>query len=81
MTVTVQGDPSAVASAFTVKLPVAVPELTEHDGLEISVAPFVETLGVDVRVHDVSVLRIPKPTNETTNPGQPYVGLSVNEMV
>ena len=81
MSVTVQGDPSAVASEFTVKLPVAVPELTEHDGLVISDAPFVEPLGVDVRVHDVSVLRSPKPRNETVIPGQPYVGESVNEMV
>lgn len=81
MSVTVQGDPSVVASEFTMKLPVAVPELTVHDGLAISDAPFVGALGVDVRVHDVSVLPSPKPTNVTVIDGEPYVGLSVNERV
>lgn len=33
VTVTVQGDPSAVASELTTKLPVAVPEPMEHVGL------------------------------------------------
>ena len=70
-----------MARVFTTKLPVAVPELTEHDGLVISDAPFVGVLGVDVRVHDVSVLPSPKPRNETVTPGQPYVGVSVNEGV
>jgi len=78
VTVTVQGDPSAVASEFTTKLPVAVPELTEHDGLAMSDAPFVETLGVDVTVHDASVPCSPKPTNETVVPDEPYVGVSVS---
>ena len=67
--VTVQGDPSAVACEFTTKLPVAVPALTEHDGFVLSVAPFVGVLGVEVMVHDVSVLRRPKPTNVTVVPG------------
>lgn len=80
MTVTVQGDPSAVASEFTTKLPVAVPALTEHDGFVMSDAPFDEPLGfgVEVTVHDVSVLCKPKPTNETVVPGEPNVGESVS---
>ena len=83
MSVTVQGDPSTVARGFTTKLPVAVPELTVHDGLVISDAPFDEPLGlgVDVRVHDVSVLPSPKPRNVTVTYTEPYVGVSVNERV
>jgi len=81
VSVTVQGDPSDVARELTTKLPVAVPELTLHDGLVISDAPFDEPPGVDVRVHDVSVLPSPNPTNETVVPGPPNVGLSVNERV
>jgi hypothetical protein len=64
VTVTVQGDPSAVASELTRKVPVAVPPLMEHEEELMSAAPFVVTLGLEVTVHELSVLSSPLPTNE-----------------
>jgi hypothetical protein len=36
-------------------------------------------LGVDVTVHELSVLGRFRPTNETVTPAEPYVGVSVRE--
>jgi hypothetical protein len=62
--VTVQGLPSAVASEFTTKVPVAVPALIEHVEDPTSEAPFVGAAGLDVTVQEVSVELRPLPTNE-----------------
>ena len=77
VTVTVNGDPSAVANGLTIKVPVAVPPEIEHATLFVSTAPLGEV--VEVTVHDVSVLSRPLPTNDTVFPGEPYVGLSISE--
>lgn len=64
VTVTVQGDPSAVACKLTTKVPVAVPAVMEHEEELMSDAPFVVLLGLEVTVHELSVLSSPLPTNE-----------------
>ena len=78
VTCTCQGDPSAVASELTTKVPVAVPPLIEQVGEVTSDAPF-GPFGFDVTVHDVSVLNRPRATKDTVVPGEANVGVIVSE--
>lgn len=77
VTVTVQVL-SAVADGPTVKLPVPVPPLIEHDEPTIRRAPLRPEF--DVMLHDVSVTSRPLATNEIDWPGEPYDGVSVRSV-
>lgn len=68
VTVTVQGELSAVAVGPTVNVPVPVPPLTVQDGDAINVAPLTPVF--DVILHDVSVVSKPLATKEMVWPGE-----------
>jgi hypothetical protein len=76
VTVTVQVL-SAVAVEPTVKLPVPVPPLIEHDEPTIRMAPLTPVF--DVILHEVSEVSRPLATNEIVSPGDPYDGVRVSD--
>ncbi len=78
VTVTVHGEPSDVAVDVTLKSPVPVPPLTEHDGDAMSIAPLGPRF--DVTLHPVSVKSKPLATKEIVLPGDPNDGVRVSSV-